>query len=87
MCKKDSCCILLTGDKTADEIQCQYIQCNTRGKHNTNYAQRVIGHKLAITTQESGPGAIFGSQKKVNCKLALLEKEQRKITVKMIMPL
>lgn len=75
MCKRDSCCILLIDDKIADETQCEYIQCNTDG-NNTNYTYIVLGHKLGITTQESGLGAIFGGQKKANCiYLALLEKE------------
>lgn len=63
-CKKDSCCILLIGDKTADETQCQHTQRDTHGKNNMNYSYIVIGHELAITTQESGLGAIFGGQKK-----------------------
>lgn len=50
-----------------------------------NYMYIMMGHKLAITTGESRLGAIFGGQKRANCKLALLEKNQRKITVNMIM--
>lgn len=33
-------------------------------KNNMNYTYIVMGHKLAIMTQETGLGAIFGGQKK-----------------------
>lgn len=48
--------------------QCKYVQCEagTLLQYNTdymNYIYMVMGHKLAVSTQEGGFGAIFHVQK------------------------